>query len=200
MPTNTFFNLSNEKKDNIINAAKKEFCEKAFYDASINKIIKEAGISRGAFYLYFENKEDLFTYIMQEYRKCFLSEISKSINSKENDIFDMALIVFDYITSEDINKEFQKFFCNNISKIDLDLINNCLDFNNEEQDIKVIKEYTNINNLNIKDDKELIYISELVLSCLMKENLDIFLERSTVKESRRKIERKFELIKNGIIK
>ena len=187
MPTHTFFNLSNEKKDNIINAAKKEFCEKAFYDASINKIIKEAGISRGAFYLYFENKEDLFTYIMQEYRKCFLSEISKSINSKENDIFD-------------INKDFQKFFCNNISKIDLDLINNCLDFNNEEQDIQVIKEYTNINKLNVKDDKELVYISELVLSCLMKENLDIFLRRSTVKESRRKIERKFELIKNGIIK
>ena len=49
MPTNTFFNLPIEKKKKIMNAAKSEFVEYSFYDASINRIIKNAGISRGSF-------------------------------------------------------------------------------------------------------------------------------------------------------
>ena len=59
MPTNNFFNLPIEKKKKIMNAAKSEFVEYSFYDASINRIIKNAGISRGSFYMYFENKEDI---------------------------------------------------------------------------------------------------------------------------------------------
>ena len=47
MPTNTFFNLPIEKKKKIMNAAKSEFVEYSFYDASINRIIKNAG--RGSF-------------------------------------------------------------------------------------------------------------------------------------------------------
>ena len=39
MPTNTFFNLPIEKKEKIINAAKSEFVEYSFHDASINRII-----------------------------------------------------------------------------------------------------------------------------------------------------------------
>ena len=58
MPTNTFLNLPIEKKKKIMNAAKSEFVEYSFYDASINRIIKNAGISRGSFYMYFENKEE----------------------------------------------------------------------------------------------------------------------------------------------
>ena len=54
MPTNTFFNLPIEKKEKIINAAKSEFVEYSFHDASINRIIKSAGISRVLFYMYFE--------------------------------------------------------------------------------------------------------------------------------------------------
>ena len=75
MPTNTFFNLPIEKREKIINAAKSEFVEYSFHDASINKIIKSAGISRGSFYMYFENKEDLFLYILDGYREEALAEI-----------------------------------------------------------------------------------------------------------------------------
>ena len=81
MPLQTFFNLTKEKQDKIISAAKNEFTEKSFYDASINKIIKEAGISRGSFYMYFVDKEDLFVYLMDDYRdKMIENVISMNVN------------------------------------------------------------------------------------------------------------------------
>ena len=65
MPTDTFFNLSDEKKRRILEAAIDEFAEYRFSDASINRIVKNADISRGSFYQYFLDKEDLYLFIMQ---------------------------------------------------------------------------------------------------------------------------------------
>ena len=90
MPTNTFFNLPIEKKKKIMNAAKSEFVEYSFYDASINRIIKNAGISRGSFYMYFENKEDLFLYILDGYREEVLAEIVKGVNGEVFEIIKKA--------------------------------------------------------------------------------------------------------------
>ena len=93
MPTNTFFNLPIEKKKKIMNAAKSEFVEYSFYDASINRIIKNAGISRGSFYMYFENKEELFLYILDGYREEALAEIFKRDDGEKGDIFQMAIYI-----------------------------------------------------------------------------------------------------------
>ncbi|BBB49517.1 TetR/AcrR family transcriptional regulator [Pelolinea submarina] len=53
-----------EKKEELIKAALDEFTEKNFSEASLNTIIKKAGISKGSFYYHFENKEDLYLYLL----------------------------------------------------------------------------------------------------------------------------------------
>lgn len=65
MPKDLFFALSQEKKTRIIEAAIEEFSKVIYHDASINQIIKNAEISRGSFYQYFEDKDDLFFYIIE---------------------------------------------------------------------------------------------------------------------------------------
>ena len=55
MPKKTFLNLSKEKQNIIIEASLKEFKTVLLKDASINKIIKDAQISRGSFYNYFDD-------------------------------------------------------------------------------------------------------------------------------------------------
>ena len=59
MPKETFVKLSEEKKDKIIKAAKKEFARVPFEQTSIKNIVEDADIARGSFYQYFESKEDL---------------------------------------------------------------------------------------------------------------------------------------------
>src|SRR5690606_9246448 len=69
MPKITFFNLPDDKKQTLIKAAKKEFSSVPLFDASISNIIKSAGISRGSFYQYFEDKEDAFFFLLGEFAK-----------------------------------------------------------------------------------------------------------------------------------
>jgi len=64
MPKQTFYNLEKDKKDRLIEACFEEFSLYTFTDASINRIIKNADISRGSFYQYFENKEDCYMEVL----------------------------------------------------------------------------------------------------------------------------------------
>ena len=66
MPTERFYKLPEEKKKAIRDAAMEECIRVPFEKVSINKIIQNAGISRGRFYTYFEDKRDLVRYIFSD--------------------------------------------------------------------------------------------------------------------------------------
>lgn len=64
MPKETFFNLPEAKRDAITAIAIEEFAEHAYSDVSISRIVARAGIAKGSFYQYFEDKEDLYAYLL----------------------------------------------------------------------------------------------------------------------------------------
>ncbi|MEH7303567.1 TetR/AcrR family transcriptional regulator [Neobacillus drentensis] len=82
-----FFNLEKEKQDRIINAAIKEFAEKGYDRASTNEIVKEAGISKGLLFHYFQNKKQLFFFIFDYCYELVIDEFYKKINFQETDFF-----------------------------------------------------------------------------------------------------------------
>jgi len=63
MPSETFENLNEQKKNKIIAAAQKEFSERVYEKAKIVNICKEAGIPRVTFYSYFSSLDDIFKYL-----------------------------------------------------------------------------------------------------------------------------------------
>ncbi len=69
MPKSTFYNLKEEKKQRIFQAAVQEFASHKFSEASLNRIVKTAKIPWGSFYQYFDNKEDLYLYVIKELSK-----------------------------------------------------------------------------------------------------------------------------------
>lgn len=72
------------KREAILEAALAEFSENDFENASVNNIIKEANTSKGNFYHYFSNKEELYIALLKEaWRK---KAEFMNIND-ENDIF-----------------------------------------------------------------------------------------------------------------
>lgn len=79
MPKDTFLNLSEDKKNKIINAAKKEFSRVPIEEASIKNIVEEAEIARGSFYQYFESKEDLLKYILNSKAKNLEAFLKQSL-------------------------------------------------------------------------------------------------------------------------
>lgn len=55
-----FQSLSSEKREKIFTAAAEEFAEHGYKKASVNSIVKTAGISKGSLFQYFSTKRNLF--------------------------------------------------------------------------------------------------------------------------------------------
>lgn len=58
-----FFDLKKEKQDRMINGAMKVFALNGFMRASTDDMVKEAGISKGLWFHYFENKIGLYRFV-----------------------------------------------------------------------------------------------------------------------------------------
>lgn len=65
LPKQTFFNLPEEKREKILQEVMVEFRDHAYDVASINRIVERSGISKGSFYQYFDDKEDVYFYLLQ---------------------------------------------------------------------------------------------------------------------------------------
>jgi len=64
MPNQTFFNLPDEKREQILQVAIDEFAENDYDNVSVSRIVARAGIAKGSFYQYFADKEDLYAYVL----------------------------------------------------------------------------------------------------------------------------------------
>jgi TetR/AcrR family transcriptional regulator len=62
----TFENISETKRNRILETATAEFAAKGYSSANINVIAEKAGISIGAMYKYFRSKEDLFLTVIDK--------------------------------------------------------------------------------------------------------------------------------------
>lgn len=60
-----FAKLPARQQQALVQAALDEFSTHGFHDASLNRVIEAAGISKGSLYYYFDGKEDLFAYVAQ---------------------------------------------------------------------------------------------------------------------------------------
>jgi TetR/AcrR family transcriptional regulator len=82
-----FMSLDSEKQDRIINAAIKEFAQKGYDSASTNEIVKEAGISKGLLFHYFQSKKQLFFFLFDYCYNLVADEFYKKIDLSERDFF-----------------------------------------------------------------------------------------------------------------
>lgn len=95
MPSNTFFNLPEEKRETILEAAREEFSRVPYEKASINKMIRAAKIPRGSFYMYFTDKEDLFHHLMQFQSDQVVESMAAILAERRGDIFAAVLGFYD---------------------------------------------------------------------------------------------------------
>jgi len=76
----------------ILNAAMDEFSAFGIAGARVERIAKTAGFNKNLIYIYFENKETLFTTVLQKY----LDRAFDAIPFTPDDLPDYAVRVFDF--------------------------------------------------------------------------------------------------------
>jgi AcrR family transcriptional regulator len=78
MPKQTFLNLPKEKQNAFIEIALPEFANNDYNTASISKIVEKAGIAKGSVYQYFQDKQDLFMYLVDVSNQTMLEFVTQT--------------------------------------------------------------------------------------------------------------------------
>lgn len=87
MVKQTFLNLEAQKRDKILAAALEEFSSQPYPAASLNRIVTQAGIPKGSLYQYFEDKKDLYLYLIEQAALSKLAYLSEHESADEEDFF-----------------------------------------------------------------------------------------------------------------
>lgn len=83
----TFFNLSEEKRKIILDVALDEFALHDFENVSVSRIVEKAGIAKGSFYQYFDEKKDLYLYLIDLSIESRIKYVSIKLQDYENEDF-----------------------------------------------------------------------------------------------------------------
>ena len=202
MPTNTFLNLSEEKKSKIIEAAKKEFERVPIEQVSIKNIVENAEIARGSFYQYFENKEDLFEYIMCDKIGNIQNKLMEIIEKEDGNIINIFINVYDHLIQvgkmRKNNKLFKQIFENiktsdNLMFIKKEEINKKL-----EQTLYSLYD-KNKEILNIQSEEDFKLVIEMLFA-ITRRRIVVSLKYKDLNKARESYLKEIEFLKKGIIK
>lgn len=84
-----FFDLKKEKQDRMINAALKVFALQGYRHASTDDIVREAAISKGLLFHYFESKLGVYRFIYDYSVRYMNLELRSTVDAKEQDLFEI---------------------------------------------------------------------------------------------------------------
>lgn len=203
MPRLTFFNLPEQKKQTLLDAAIEEFSRVPLSEASIANIVKEADIPRGSFYQYFENKEDLYFYLLNEELKEKRQKYINKLEKHRGDIFyaftDLLQSFLIRMDDENTHQFYRNMFLNlnyQTEKTFTDIINNS-ELNHQ------FSEFTNLINtekLNVKNHEEIELIVRM-LTLVMTENIiQKFAKDLSNDEVIEQFTKQIDLLKRGFVK
>ena len=166
MPTATFNNLNSEKRKRLIDAATIEFITNKFEKVSINKIIAKAKISRGSFYQYFQDKEDLYIYLLEQFHVKRVTKCYEKIAKANEDIFDLLreslYEELEFLANGNNDKVTKKFLVNlNFSSYEKSLQNN---IRKRIIENKEALKLFNKDKYNLKSKDEIVLISQMIIS------------------------------------
>lgn len=198
MAKQTFLNLPEEKKKNIINSLKKEFSRVPLKDALVSNIIIDAKIPRGSFYQYFDNIEDAYYYIIEEYSKDVKKNLIETLKKNEGDLIlsykELYMYILDMIDNPADKDYFEKIFLNMNYQIEKMFTPN---FNDG---LNMILNSVDISKLNISSKFSLGYVIDIIESIVMTNVIQSY-KRNLSKEKNKQIfEKELELICSGILK
>ncbi|WLR54670.1 TetR/AcrR family transcriptional regulator [Mesobacillus subterraneus] len=203
MPKQTFFNLSDHKREKLIESAEIEFASAPFFEASIANIIKTAGISRGSFYQYFEDKEDLYFYLLEDKLKKAKFYLSGLLEKHQGDLIE-ALIELQSYFLHALSDEEEKLFLKNALLYTTHRVESSFtsvwDTQLDNQESKKVGELINRDCLNSTAEKELVHIFKIVSALSFNNLIEKTVKGLSDDEAMESFKLSMSFLKQGIYK
>ena len=204
MVKKTFYNLSAEKRERITNAVKKEFAENPREKVSINRIIKEANISRGSFYQYFDDKVDLVELLSVNFKKNVMTYAINQLLSNDGNIFIVYENMFDRIFNDIEEEDNSKFYKNILThlKVNGNLFSDFMQYRLPDLQDKIkndinIGSFINAKYLNCQSEEEILHILNILNLVIINSVFNIFVKQSPIEKERQSFLTKLNLMRKG---
>lgn len=203
VPKQTFYNLQHDKKETLINSAIQEFSRVSLFEASISNIVKEAGIPRGSFYQYFEDKEDIYFFLLAEYSKRINRRFISVLKSQDGDLFGAFIESFHIMLTNLQNLEYRNFFRNAFLNMNYK-VENTLTQSEKEKEVKSvyseITELIDMDKLNIQDESEVVHVIKIIKAVTFQNLIQFFAKELPFDESIRNYTIQINMLKRGLFK
>lgn len=203
MPKTTFYNLSTEKQTVLIDAARKEFSRTPLYEASISNIVKEAEIPRGSFYQYFEDKEDVFFYLLEEESKRVTEHLYSILKINNGDLFDAFKDWFKSILIELEDPAEYQFFRNAIMnmsyKFELILTTNIYE-EKLQSSVNDLNDLVNFENLDIQIQTDFYHILKILIAVMLQNLVAVYTNGNPSYQAVQAFSQELDLLKRGLCK
>lgn len=198
MAKQTYLNLPIDKRNTILNSLKKEFSRAALKDALVSNIVKDAKIPRGSFYQYFENIEDAYYYVIDEYSREIKMYLLEEIKNNNGDIIisyqHLYIYILDMIEKEENKDYFEKIFLN------MNYETQSMFTPNFNDGLNQIINKVDISKLNIASKFGLGYIIDIIESTMMSNIIKSYKRNLSRDKNVEVFEKELVLICTGILK
>ncbi|MCI8632903.1 MAG: TetR/AcrR family transcriptional regulator [Lachnospiraceae bacterium] len=201
MPKERFLNLPDEKRRRICQAAYEELLRVSYDQLSINQIIRRADISRGSFYQYFQDKDDLLAYMMKDFQESCMKEVRSSIENQEGDIFDICLEVVKKIIAFGEEKEHHQLLKNIFSDLKLGKVQSFeVVCRLDEAFVKEMYPLIHKEDWRISSLDQFMELAEFLGALIRSACAEIFMDIAREEEALRKFSWRLRLIQQGVMK
>lgn len=206
MYSSTFLNLSEDKKERIIHASLDEFSTRTFNDASITNIVKKAKISRGSFYQYFGNKENLYNYLVNYLYSKHRGDLFNILKENSGNLYNSLMTFYNQYIDEIVNSEYFAFYKNTFLFVNHHLIGREGIFSlsnqtesREEQQQQFI-DVVNMENVSAESREEILEYIYFMVSTIHHMIIDGFVNDLSIDEIKEKSFRAVNWLYYGIEK
>jgi AcrR family transcriptional regulator len=203
VPKQTFYNLQQDKKKKLIEAAEMEFTRVPIFEASIANIIKTAGISRGSFYQYFEDKDDLYFFLLEDKLTKAKNYFIVLLDKHDGDLIEALLEMYFYFLTTLSDEEEKNFLRNAMLyttyKVESSF-SNMFETYIDNQEFMKITGLINRQYLNITSDQELLHIFKIISALAFNNLIEKTVKGLTDAEAMESFKLSVNLIKHGIYK
>lgn len=202
MPSKTFDNLSSTKKLALETAALEEFSKHTYDQISINRIIQSIDMPRGSFYLYFNDKEDLYLYIINKYHSIFFDLVSQAMRKHQHDIIEFYEATFktiiEYCDQGCYGAMFRQFFLGLNRNIENKIIEKFMNEYRFSLVDRIVETFGPLLAYNKHDDvKDVIFILNDILLHALTAYYILNIDLDFIKK---RLSNQLNIVKNGIYK
>lgn len=171
---------------------------------SINKIIKTAGISRGSFYQYFEDKSDLLDYILSDFKNIIQKCFRKNLEKYNGNLFKMTEAVYDEIIllgKDERNLKIIKNFLLGMKFTKNERLNFMKLFDISENFLNdIFSPYVNQNNFRDVSENFVRVIIDIICLLMKQSFTDVFSDYDNLEMYKKDFYIQLDIIRHGAIK